>query len=76
MFNGAGLFLFFPWWFLRNSQNLKYHHHICISIESRQVEAVLVSVMSMLSAPNFESPANVDASVLVFYKFKVFKVWP
>jgi ubiquitin-conjugating enzyme E2 G1 len=27
------------------------------------VEAVLVSVMSMLSEPNLESPANVDAAV-------------
>jgi ubiquitin-conjugating enzyme E2 G1 len=27
------------------------------------VEAVLVSVLSMLSDPNFESPANIDASV-------------
>lgn len=26
-------------------------------------EAVLVSVLSMLSDPNFESPANIDASV-------------
>lgn len=27
------------------------------------VEAILVSVLSMLSDPNFESPANIDASV-------------
>jgi len=27
------------------------------------VEAILVSVMSMLADPNFESPANIDASV-------------
>ncbi len=30
-----------------------------------QVEAVLVSVQSMLSDPNFDSPANIDASVCV-----------
>jgi len=28
------------------------------------IEAVIVSVMSMLSEPNFESPANIDASVM------------
>jgi ubiquitin-conjugating enzyme E2 G1 len=27
------------------------------------VEAIIVSVMSMLSAPNDESPANIDAAV-------------
>merc|ERR1719479_68526 len=27
------------------------------------IEAVLISVLSMLSDPNFDSPANVDASV-------------
>lgn len=27
------------------------------------VEAILISVMSMLSEPNFESPANIDAAV-------------
>jgi ubiquitin-conjugating enzyme E2 G1 len=27
------------------------------------VEAILISVMSMLSEPNFDSPANIDASV-------------
>mmetsp|Transcript_46339 Transcript_46339/g.74301 ORF Transcript_46339/g.74301 Transcript_46339/m.74301 type:complete len:193 (-) Transcript_46339:19-597(-) len=28
------------------------------------IEAVILSVMSMLSEPNFESPANIDASVM------------
>lgn len=28
-----------------------------------QIEAILVSVQSMLSEPNFQSPANIDASV-------------
>jgi len=28
------------------------------------IEAVIISVMSMLSEPNFESPANIDASVM------------
>ena len=28
------------------------------------VEAIIVSVMSMLSAPNDESPANIDAAVM------------
>ncbi len=27
------------------------------------VESILVSVLSMLSDPNFESPANIEASV-------------
>lgn len=31
------------------------------------VESILVSVCSMLSDPNFSSPANVDASVLPFF---------
>lgn len=29
------------------------------------IESVLVSVMSMLGDPNFESPANIDASVML-----------
>jgi ubiquitin-conjugating enzyme E2 G1 len=37
------------------------------------VEAVLVSVLSMLSDPNFESPANVDASVELKRDPKLFK---
>merc|ERR1719273_1078286 len=28
------------------------------------VEGILISVLSMLSDPNFESPANIDASVM------------
>lgn len=28
------------------------------------IEAVIISVMSMLSEPNFQSPANIDASVM------------
>jgi ubiquitin-conjugating enzyme E2 G1 len=31
-----------------------------------QVEGILVSVVSMLDAPNHDSPANIDASVRVF----------
>jgi len=43
------------------------------------VEAVLVSVMSMLAEPNLESPANVDAAVEMkkdpkSYKAKIRKV--
>ena len=37
------------------------------------VEAVLVSVLSMLSDPNFESPANIDASVELKNDPKKFK---
>ena len=37
------------------------------------VEAVLVSVLSMLSDPNFESPANIDASVELKSDPKKFK---
>ena len=31
---------------------------------SQSVNSILMSILSMLSAPNFESPANVDASKL------------
>lgn len=31
---------------------------------SQSVSSILISILSMLSAPNFESPANVDASKL------------
>ena len=31
---------------------------------SHSVNSVLMSILSMLSAPNFDSPANVDASVM------------
>jgi len=37
------------------------------------VEAVLVSVMSMLSEPNLDSPANVDASVMLKKDPKAYK---
>jgi ubiquitin-conjugating enzyme E2 G1 len=37
------------------------------------VEAVLVSVLSMLSDPNFDSPANVDASIELKNNPKAFK---
>jgi len=37
------------------------------------VEAVLVSVMSMLSEPNLESPANVDAAVMYKKDPKAYK---
>jgi len=31
---------------------------------TRSIESVLMSILSILSSPNFDSPANVDASVL------------
>ena len=37
------------------------------------VEAVLVSVVSMLNSPNLSSPANVDAAVQYKNDFKAFK---
>jgi ubiquitin-conjugating enzyme E2 G1 len=37
------------------------------------VEAILVSVLSMLSDPNFESPANIDASVMMKSDTKAYK---
>ena len=45
---------------------------------SHSVNSVLMSVLSMLSNPNFESPANVDASVMwrndwESYKKQVYK---
>lgn len=33
------------------------------------VESILVSVTSMFSDPNFSSPANVDASVLLILQY-------
>lgn len=37
------------------------------------VESILVSVISMLSSPNDESPANVDAAVITkFFYFSYF----
>lgn len=35
------------------------------------VETILLSVISMLADPNYESPANVDAAV-IFYLNKIF----
>eukprot|EP01006_Ploeotia_vitrea_P050308 TRINITY_DN67445_c0_g2_i1.p1 TRINITY_DN67445_c0_g2~~TRINITY_DN67445_c0_g2_i1.p1 ORF type:complete len:177 (-),score=77.80 TRINITY_DN67445_c0_g2_i1:187-717(-) len=37
------------------------------------VEAVLISVISLLADPNFESPANIDASVMLQKDKKEFK---
>merc|ERR1712003_400016 len=37
------------------------------------IEAIIVSVMSMLSEPNFESPANIDASVMWKKEPEVYK---
>ena len=31
---------------------------------SQNINSIMLSILSMLSAPNFESPANIDASVL------------
>lgn len=36
------------------------------------VEAIIVSVMSMLSAPNDESPANIDAAVSASGLLRIF----
>ena len=46
---------------------------------SHSVNSILLSILSMLSNPNFESPANVDASVLWRdnwneYKKRVYKI--
>lgn len=37
------------------------------------VEAVLVSILSMLSDPNFDSPANIDASIELRNEPKVYR---
>ncbi len=31
---------------------------------SQNINSIMLSILSMLSAPNFESPANIDASIL------------
>jgi ubiquitin-conjugating enzyme E2 G1 len=46
---------------------------------SHSVNSILMSILSMLSNPNFESPANIDASVLwkndwVTYKKQIYKI--
>ena len=40
---------------------------------SQSVNSILISILSMLSAPNFESPANVDASKLWRENFTEYK---
>jgi ubiquitin-conjugating enzyme E2 G1 len=40
---------------------------------SHSVNTILMSILSMLSAPNFESPANVDASKLWQENFNEYK---
>lgn len=46
---------------------------------SHSVNSILLSIISMLPMPNFESPANVDASVMCkdnynLYKKKIYKI--
>lgn len=36
-------------------------------LPTRSVGTILLSVISMLSQPNFSSPANVDASVILIH---------
>lgn len=37
-------------------------YHIGASLSSIQVESIVLSIISMLSSPNDESPANIDAA--------------
>ena len=46
---------------------------------SHSVSSILLSIISMLPMPNFESPANIDASVMCkdnydSYKRKIYKL--
>lgn len=46
---------------------------------AQNVNSIMLSIISMLSAPNFDSPANIDASVLWKdnpnnYKLKIYKL--
>ena len=48
-------------------------------LPSHGIESVMMSIISMLSAPNFESPANIDASTLwknspEKYKTEIYKM--
>ena len=48
-------------------------------LPSHGVNTIMISIISMLSAPNFESPANVDASILwkdnpELYKDKIYSL--
>lgn len=36
------------------------------------VESIIISVISMLSNPNDESPANLDAAVSSYYWFQIY----
>lgn len=38
-------------------------------LPTQSVTTILLSVISLLSAPNFSSPANVDASVSILFRF-------
>lgn len=40
---------------------------------SHSVSSILLSIISMLPNPNFESPANIDASVLCKDKYEIYK---
>lgn len=44
---------------------LSLHHHsqlVCSTTLHTQVETIMISIISMLSSPNDESPANIDAA--------------
>lgn len=54
LFDGLIIFNFTP-----TGTNLIYfHNNPCL-----QVESIILSIISMLSSPNDESPANIDAAV-------------
>ena len=40
---------------------------------SRSVDSIMMSILTMLSNPNFESPANVDASIMWQNDFEKYK---
>ena len=40
---------------------------------SQSVNSILISILSLLSSPNFDSPANVDASNLWKYNYNEYK---
>lgn len=44
------------------SQHVDRHQPVLIRVGVLQVETIMLSIISMLSSPNDESPANIDAA--------------
>lgn len=61
------------------TDNFGYEKDIERWLPTHGINTIMISIISMLSAPNFESPANVDASILWKdhpdkYKHEIYKI--